>query len=178
MASEPQHTEPQHTVPPDGLDEIIRRELAREGVTMALYVAITLLATLIAIPSEDVPGTLHTAALIWGGAAGLALAHWLAFDVGARLFSNVHLDRLHRLGGPVSVAAALVVALVATVPMLIAPDDIASEVAIVVLTLILAAAGFGVGRRSGAGVLRALAGAALLLAFAWVIVGIKIAIDS
>ena len=84
----------------DAFDEITRRELSREAVTMVLYVSITLLAALVAIPSDDVPGTLHTAALIWGGAAGLALAHWLAFDVGARLFETAHLDRLHRLGGP------------------------------------------------------------------------------
>ena len=88
-------------VPPEMLDDLIRRELAREAVTMALYVSITLLAALIAIPSDEVPGTVHTAALIWGGAAALALAHWLAFDVGARLFQTAHLDRLHRLAGPV-----------------------------------------------------------------------------
>ena len=58
--------------PPRVDDELIRRELAREGVTMALYVSLTLLTALIAIPSDDVPGTLGTAALIWGACAGLA----------------------------------------------------------------------------------------------------------
>ena len=159
--------DPHDTATLDAFDEITRRELAREAVTMALYVSITLLAALIAIPSDDVPGTLHTAALIWGGAASLALAHWLAFDVSARLFRTVHLDRLHRLSGPVSLAAALLVALVATIPILVAPDDLA---------FILAVAGYGVGRRSGAGLLRALAGAVLLLAIAGVVVAIKIAI--
>ncbi|MEZ0283811.1 MAG: hypothetical protein ACAH79_01070 [Thermoleophilia bacterium] len=168
--------DPHETATLDAFDEITRRELAREAVTMALYVSITLLAALIAIPSDDVPGTLHTAALIWGGAASLALAHWLAFDVSARLFRTVHLDRLHRLSGPVSLAAALLVALVATIPILVAPDDIASEVTICVLAFILAVAGYGVGRRSGAGLLRALAGAVLLLAIAGVVVAIKIAI--
>ena len=104
--------DPHETATLDAFDEITRRELSREAVTMVLYVSITLLAALVAIPSDDVPGTLHTAALIWGGAAGLALAHWLAFDVGARLFETAHLDRLHRLGGPVSLAAALAVAAV------------------------------------------------------------------
>jgi hypothetical protein len=168
---------PQEPLPPHDFEEITRRELAREAVTMALYVSITLLATLVAIPSDDVPGTVSTAALIWGGAAGLALAHWLAFDVGARLFESVHLDRLHRLAGPVSLAAALAVALVTTIPIVLAPEDIASEVAICVLSFILAAAGFAVGRRSGATFWHALAGGALLLVIAAIVVGIKIAVE-
>ena len=172
MASGPQETAP-HAV----FDEIIRRELAREAVTMALYVSITLLAALIAIPSDDVPGTVWTAALIWGGAAGLALAHWLAFDVGARLFQSVHLDRLHRLAGPVTLAAALAVATVTSIPIVLAPDDIASEVAICTLAFILAAAGFAVGGRSGAGLMRALAGGVLLLGVAGLVVAVKITLD-
>jgi len=170
-------SDPHETATRAAFEEITRRELAREAVTMALYVSITLLAALVALPSDDVPGTLHTAALIWGGAAGLALAHWLAFDVGARLFETARLDRLHRLGGPVSLAAALSVALVASIPILIAPDDVASEVAISVLAFILAAAGFAVGRRSGAGLMRALAGGVILLVAAGLVVAIKIAID-
>ena len=164
-------------VPPEMLDDLIRRELAREAVTMALYVSITLLAALIAIPSDEVPGTVHTAALIWGGAAALALAHWLAFDVGARLFQTAHLDRLHRLAGPVTLVAALAVALVTTIPILVAPDDIAAETAICVLASILGLAGFAVGRRSGAGLVRALIGAVILLGVAAVVVAVKIALD-
>jgi hypothetical protein len=170
-------TEPHVSATPETFDVITRRELVREAVTMALYVSITLLAALVAIPSDDVPGTLRTAALIWGGAASLALAHWLAFDIGARLFRTEHLDRLHRLGGPVSVAAALGVAVVATIPIMFAPDEIASELAICVLAFLLAAAGFAVGRRSGAGLLRSLAGGVLLLAIAGLVVGIKITLD-
>ncbi len=170
-------TGPHQTLSSHDIDELTRRELAREAVTMALYVSITLLAALVAIPSDDVPGTLRTAALIWGGAAGLALAHWLAFDIGARLFETAHLDRLHRLGGPVSLAAALAVALVTTIPILIAPDDLASELAICILAFLLGAAGFAVGRRSGAGLVRSVAGGLLLLAVAGVVVAIKIAVD-
>jgi hypothetical protein len=167
------------TPPPsqEAIDAIVRRELAREGVTMALYVSLTLLTALIAIPSEDVPGSLGTAAVIWGGAAGLALAHWLAFDIAARLYSTEHLDRLHRLGGPVTLAAALAVALVASIPIVFAPDDIATELAVCVLSGILGLAGFGVGRRSGAGLLRSLAGGLIVLGVAGVVVAIKIAID-
>ncbi len=62
-------------------------------------------------------------------------------------------------------------------PILVAPDDIASELAICVLSFILGAAGFAVGRRSGAGLVRSLAGGVLLLAVAGVVVAIKIVVD-
>jgi len=157
-------------------DQFIRRELAREAVTMALYVALTLLTALVAIPGDDVDGTLGTAALIWAGAAGLALAHWLAFDVAGRLYRTAHLDRVHKLGGPVSLAAALAVALITSIPLLVAPDDIAAEMAICVLTFILGAAGFAVGRRGGASLPRSLGGGVAVLAVAAIVVGIKIAL--
>jgi hypothetical protein len=163
-------------LPPHAVDAFVRRELAREAVTMALYVALTLLGVLVAVPGDDVSGTLETAAILWGGAAGLALAHWLAFDVAGRLYGVEQLDRLHRLGGPVGLAAALAVALIASIPLLVAPEDVASEAATVVLVLLVAVAGFGVGRRSGAGLVRAAAGGLLVLAVAGVVVGVKIAI--
>ena len=68
-------------------------------------------------------------------------------------------------------------AAVTSIPILIAPDDIASELAISVLAFILAAAGFAVGRRSGAGLLRAVAGGVILLAVAGLVVVIKISVD-
>ena len=158
-------------------DEVIQRELASEAVTMMLYVSLTLLAALVAIPSDDIPGTLGTAALLWGGAGALALTHWLAFDLGARLYRTEGLDRLHRLGGPVSVAAALGVAVVTSIPILLAPDDIASDLAICVLAFILASGGFAVGRRAGQSVARSLVGGAIVLVAAGLIVAVKIAID-
>jgi VIT1/CCC1 family predicted Fe2+/Mn2+ transporter len=88
-----------------------------------------------------------------------------------------NLDRLHKLGGPVALAAALAVATVTSVPLLLAPDEIASEVAICILAAILATAGFGVGRRSGAGPLRSLGGGLVVLGVASVVVAVKIAVD-
>lgn len=144
---------------------------------MALYVSLTLLGALVALPSDEVGGSLETAALIWSGAAGLALAHWLAFDLAGRLYRSEHLDRVHRLGGPVSVAAALAVALVVSLPLLVAPDDVAAEAAISVLAFIVAAAGFAVGQREGAGVGRSLVAGLLVLGIAGVVVGLKIVLD-
>ncbi len=96
-------TTPPRAHPPE---EVVRRELAREAATMVLYVSLTLLTALVAIPSDDVPGTLETAALLWGGAAGLALAHWLAFDLGARLATCVLAFILACGGSPSGAAPA------------------------------------------------------------------------
>ena len=59
-------------------------ELRKEALTMALYVAICLMAALIAIPeSAETQTTVWE--LIWGVTMGLALAHWFAFRVSARM---------------------------------------------------------------------------------------------
>ena len=51
---------------------------------MALYVAICLMASLIAIPEIAAEHT-NVMGLIWGVTLGLALAHWFAFRVSARM---------------------------------------------------------------------------------------------
>jgi hypothetical protein len=58
-------------------------ELRKEAYTMALYVAICLLAALLAVP-EDAAHTRVTG-IIWGVTVGPAAAHWFAFRVSARL---------------------------------------------------------------------------------------------
>ena len=68
--------------PPESGEHLL--ELRKEAFTMALYVAICLLAALIALPERAVE---HTSVLgvIWGIMLGLAIAHWFAFRVSARL---------------------------------------------------------------------------------------------
>ena len=62
-------------------------ELRKEGYTMALYVAICLLAALIALPDTDAQHA-HALQIIWGVTVGLALAHWFAFRMSARLVGS------------------------------------------------------------------------------------------
>ena len=69
--------------PLSGVDEH-RLELGKEALTMALYVAICLMAAFIAIPDSAIEDT-NEMALIWGITLGLALAHWFAFRVSARM---------------------------------------------------------------------------------------------
>ena len=58
-------------------------ELRKEAFTMALYVAICLLAALAAVSESTAED--HVFEIVWGTTIGLALAHWLAFSVSARL---------------------------------------------------------------------------------------------
>ena len=59
-------------------------ELRKEAFTMALYVAICLLAALIALPERAAEPT-SMMGVIWGITLGLAIRHWFAFRVSARL---------------------------------------------------------------------------------------------
>lgn len=59
-------------------------ELRKEALTMALYVAICLMASFIAIPESAVEHT-NEWGLVWGVTLGLAIAHWFAFRVSSRM---------------------------------------------------------------------------------------------
>ena len=65
-------------------------ELRREASTMALYVAICLLAALTALPESAAHAKVTP--LIWGVTVGLAVAHWFAFRVSARLVASGRLS--------------------------------------------------------------------------------------
>src|SRR3712207_6160501 len=62
------------------------RERVREGVTMALYISLSLLAVLVALPSNLDPGASESPAqTIFLTSVGLILAHVLAFRISTRL---------------------------------------------------------------------------------------------
>jgi hypothetical protein len=91
--------------------------IVRESLTMGLYVTLSLLAVLSATAHGEETSAVLT--LVWGTTLGLALAHWLAFQLTARLFAGSRLpshDRMTMVGQAV---AALVVAGLASVPLLL-----------------------------------------------------------
>jgi hypothetical protein len=61
------------------------RLLARELLASALYVALVLLAALVAVPVEQLPDDAWLMSLVLGTALGLILAHWFAFRLAAPL---------------------------------------------------------------------------------------------
>jgi hypothetical protein len=91
--------------------------IMRESLTMGLYITISLLAVLSTKPHGGT--TAAVLALIWGTTLGLILAHWVAFQLTARLFAGSRLpshDRITMVGQAV---AALGVAGLASVPLLL-----------------------------------------------------------
>jgi hypothetical protein len=71
-------------------------ELRKEAYTMALYVAICLLAAFTALPGTSTHA--HLTRIIWGATVGLAVAHWFAFRVSARLVGAGSADHCHGVG--------------------------------------------------------------------------------
>ena len=145
-------------------------ELRKEAYTMALYVAICLLAALVAIPEG---GEAHARVLgiVWGVTVGLALAHWFAFRVSSRLVGagTVRAHDLEAAGA--QLGGAVVVAVIATVPVLLFSDDLELRLAVYVLAGFISRVGYAVARGAGAGRPRAVVYAALVLA-----VGLAIAV--
>lgn len=155
-----------HTTP----DAAERRELAKEAATMALYVAVCLLAALSVAKHQQIE-QFGAFKVIWGTTLGLAAAHWFAFRLSARLVSA---GSLHRHDAEVSAAqfaGALVVAVLATVPVLVVGDSAELDTVRVVVAAFIAVVGFVVATSSGASRLRSAAYAAATL-----IVGLAIAV--
>lgn len=146
-------------------------ELRKEAYTMALYVAICLLAALIALPESRVG--VHVAGIIWGVTIGLAVAHWFAFQLSARLVGAGHV-RQHDVGSAgAQFCGAVAVAVLASVPVVLFSGDIERRLVEWVLAAFIALAGFAVARSGGAGRLRAMIFAALVLVFAVAIAVVK-----
>ena len=139
--------------------------LRREALTMALYVCITLIGAL-TITSDHGDG--EVARLVWGTTVGLAAAHWVAFSLAARLLSSPAADERAVLRHLLAqVAAAALVAVCATVPLLLLEDAAEREGALWTTAGVLGLAVFGHARDAGAPVPRALTGAAVALALAF-----------
>ena len=152
-----------------------RVELRKEAFTMALYVAICLLAALAVVDEETAQD--HVFEIVWGTTVGLALAHWLAFRVSARLVAAGTIRRHDALAASAQVVGALAVALLATVSALIAPTSAAEiDVVELVLACFIALVGYAVARGSGANRGRSMAYGVTLLVAAGVVVVVKIAL--
>ena len=99
-------------------------EVLRDGVEMALYIALSLLAVMVALPSAlERTETVEVALTLIVTAIGLLAAHWLAFRVSARLttgglLSQAELSILaaQLVGGAAVVAIAVVPILVLEPP--------------------------------------------------------------
>jgi hypothetical protein len=149
-----------------------RIELRKEALTMALYVAICLMAALLAIPETAIEHS-NVLGLIWGITLGLALAHWFAFRVSARMVGSgsIHSSDLQLVAAQLLAAAG--VAFVASMTALVLPDAVELEDAELLLAGLIALIGFGVARGAGASRFRAVVYAVLVLVGAVAIAVLK-----
>lgn len=127
------------------------RERLREGITMALYISFSLLAVLLATPTDYADdsrtGVATTLALT---ALGLVFAHQLAFRLSTRLLNRGVLDpeslailRAQFLGG-------LPVVAIAAVPVLLFGGRTGVLLSELLLLTVVATVGYVTARSSGA----------------------------
>lgn len=126
-------------------------ERIREGVTMALYVGFSLLAVLLATPTDYVDDSrLQVATTLALTGVGLLLAHQLAFRLSTRLLNRGVLDEhtVRALGA--QALGGLGVAALAVVPVLIIGGRTGVLVSQLLLLALVVAVGFLTARSSGA----------------------------
>jgi hypothetical protein len=157
----------------EGSAEDTRRHLFKEAATMGLYVAVCLLAGLMAVPDDADPSDVEVLGLVWGTAVGLAIAHWFAFEVSARLVAGGRLEAGDGQIALAQVVAAVFVAVLTTVPVILLPEGSEFDVARLVLAGAIAAAGYGVARGAGGTVFRSSVYAGVTLAAGVAVAAVK-----
>jgi hypothetical protein len=160
----PEHSAPLPVAPEAEVDQVHPEHLRKEGWTMALYVAICLIAALSVLQNVNaVPG--HVLGLVWGTTVGLALAHVFAFRIAGRLVHKGNLPRTDRIVSVIQLAGAAAVAVIVSVPVLFAPTVVELTWARYTCAGIIGMVGYLVARGAERGRLRAvLFGLAVLLA--------------
>jgi hypothetical protein len=96
-----------------------RRELVRESVTMALYISLSLLAVLTALPSSAAEEDARLAALVAFTAIGLVLAHAVAFRLSTRLVSRGQVGESAARQLAAQLVGGAIVTVLAVLPLLV-----------------------------------------------------------
>ena len=138
----------------------IARETVRAAVTMALYLSLSLLAVLLAVPSNT---SEEPVALVTLTALGLLVAHLVAFTISSRLVSEWVFDAESRRVASAQIASGLAVVALVTVPMLLFDAPTSLYVAQALLLLVVAGVGYLAARASHASVLRSVVYVAVVL---------------
>jgi VIT1/CCC1 family predicted Fe2+/Mn2+ transporter len=136
--------------PSRGLLGWTEREEIREGVLMALYIGLSLLAVLLISPSPDAEDTAReVAGTVFLTALGLVLAHQVAFRLATRLVSRGELDDEARVALKAQRRAGFLVAVVAALPVLLLGGDTGLMISELLMLGMVAVVGYVVGRLSG-----------------------------
>ena len=150
------------------------RVLAREFFASALYVAIVLLAALVALPQSQLPSDVSVVATLFGTAAGLVLAHFVAFRLAAHLTSESGVAPAHvaREAGA-GLAGGLLVAALAATPYLLWDAGDALIATLLALAVLPALMGLAIARLRGRSWPTSLLAAGIAVVIALVVVLVK-----
>jgi hypothetical protein len=153
------------------------RLAAREFFASALYMALVLLAVLVAVPAEQVPADDAVVGLLIGSAIGLTLAHWLAFRLATHLTEEggFAADSAAR-EAVAQVAGGLTVAALAAAPFLLLDGAQSLNGSLALLAALPALAGMAIARLRGRSWPWSLLAAAVVLAMAVAVVLVKTAL--
>ena len=158
------------------LAEREREELWREAAIMTLYLSIVLLATLAALPEEHGPNGWELIALVWGQSIGLVLAHYFAFRIVASSFGGGKRTR-HDLNLILcQLAGGALVAVVTTIPIVLAGHDADVRAAAFAPAVFIGAGGWAAARAGGASHPRAILFGAVVLGLGLAVAGFKAAL--
>lgn len=146
-----------HPAGSEQFGESHRHELLREGLAMALYISLSLLVIMVALPNDTEPSTRSVLVVALAvDTLGLLAAHWLAFRLAGRIAYRALLGR-----DPLQVLGAQVVGgvgagLVAILPVVLLDPAVALRGAEVVLVGLILVVGVLAARAAGAARNRAL----------------------
>ena len=164
--------------PRAGLWGMIRRTredpgLRREADMMGFYIAIALIVALTATGSDHRFSLLELLEIIWGTTVGLALGHWFALTLSARLVHDPHLHHTPFEMLFSQVVMAVGVAVLASGVALVVPGDATRLGARLVAALFIGLLVLVESRSSGSTLRRALAYGLVALGLAFGIATVK-----
>jgi hypothetical protein len=146
----------------------------RAIATMMLYVSVVLMGAVATVPASDLDDDFEVAAVIWGSALGLALAHWFAFNAAAHLFRGEGINREELREGLGEALAAVAVAGLATLPLLLLDATTAAAVSLIALSLVVTVVAYVASRHGGLSRRRALVRGAVTVVAATAVAVLKI----
>lgn len=150
-----------------------RLELVREGVTMALYISLSLLAVTVALPADLRGERLEPALVVLLASIGLILAHAVAFRLSSRLVNRGRLSAasLELLGAQLAGGAAVTVVAVLPIVLLSVPTGV--YVAGVLLIGFVAIVGYLAARSADIGRGRVIGSVAGVVVVALIVLAVK-----
>lgn len=154
-----------------------RRILVRELLAASLYMALVLLAALVAFPVDRLPSDEIVVATLLGTALGLVLAHWLAFRLAAHLTDEGGVwSGSAPQEAAAQIAGGLAVAGIASLPFLILDGADALRVSLLLLAAMPALTGLVIARVRGRSWLSSGIASAVVFLIALAVVEVKAAV--